>query len=98
MKPFLASTGTERHPQLPDVPTVHEAGLEKYDHLPGRLREPVVQSLEATLIRAVKHPDFVTYATHSGAEVFAISSKELSALVASDTARYRRFAKQLDAA
>ncbi len=31
MKPFLASTGTERHPQLPDVPTVHEAGLEKYD-------------------------------------------------------------------
>ena len=59
----------------------------------------MVQSLEATLIRAVKHPDFVTYATQTaGAEVFAISSKELSALVASDTARYRRFAKQLDAA
>lgn len=101
----LASTGAERHPKLPDVPTLREAGLEKYDlygwislGVSAKTPDAVVQALEAVLLRAVKHPDFVTYATQTaGAEVFPINSKELSDLVASDTARYRQFAKDLDA-
>lgn len=100
----LASTGVERHPQLSGVPTLREAGLEKYDlyawislGVSARTPEPIVQALEAILLRAVKDPEFATYATQTaGAEVFAISGKELSALVASDYARYRPFAKRLD--
>ncbi|QUN32803.1 tripartite tricarboxylate transporter substrate binding protein (plasmid) [Cupriavidus sp. KK10] len=102
----LAVTGKERHPRLPGVPTVSEAGLANYDlygwislGVAARTPEPVVQAIEAAVLKAMKHPEFSAYVTqNAGAEVFAVPGKEVSALVASETARYRPFARQLQAA
>jgi len=102
----LAVTGRQRHPRLAGVPTVSESGLANYDlygwislGVAGKTPEPVVQAIEAALLRAMKHPEFSHYVVQTAAaEVFAVPGKELVALVASETARYRQFARQLDAA
>jgi len=102
----LAVTGRQRHPKLPAVPTVSESGLPNYDlygwislGVASKTPEPVVQAIEAALLRAMKQPEFGVYVVQTAAaEVFAVPGKELAALVASETARYRQFARQLDAA
>jgi tripartite-type tricarboxylate transporter receptor subunit TctC len=102
----LAVTSKERHPQLGAVPTMRESGLANYDlyvwiglGVAGKTPEPVVQVLEAALLKAMGQPEFRTYITqNAGAEVFSVSGKELSALIASEGSRYRQFAKQLDMA
>ncbi|RWA51819.1 ABC transporter substrate-binding protein [Cupriavidus sp. UYMSc13B] len=101
----LAVTGKERHAQLPAVPTVSESGLPNYDlygwislGVAARTPEPVAQAIEAAMLKVMKRPEFSTYVTQSaGAEVFAVPGKDISALVAAETARYRPFARQLQA-
>jgi len=101
----LASTGKERHPKLPGVPTVREGGLPEYDlygwiclGVAAKTPEAVAQGMEAVLLKAVRQPEFVSYATETaGAELYAITGKELKSMIASEIARYRPFVKQLAA-
>jgi len=101
----LASTGKERHSKLPDVPTMREGGIDNYElyawiclGVAAGTPEPIVQALEAALLKAVRQPEFAAYATQTaGAELYAITGKELAAMISSEIARYRPFAKQLAA-
>ncbi|MDM0021161.1 Bug family tripartite tricarboxylate transporter substrate binding protein [Variovorax saccharolyticus] len=100
----LAVTGKERHPQLAQVPTVRESGLPNYDlyvwigfGVNARTPEPVVKTLEAALLKAMGQPEFRNYVTQTaGAEVFNIPGKEMSAMIASESARYQQLARQVD--
>jgi tripartite-type tricarboxylate transporter receptor subunit TctC len=91
---------------LAAVPTVRESGLANYDlyvwiglGVASKTPEPVVQALEAAVIKAMGHDEFRSYVTqNAGAEVYSVGGKELSALIASEGARYRQFARQLDTA
>ncbi|SCU96038.1 Extra-cytoplasmic solute receptor family protein 129 [Cupriavidus necator] len=101
----LAVTGKARHAQLPAVPTVSESGLPDYElygwislGVAARTPEPVVQALEAAMLKVMKQPEFSNYVTqNAGAEVFAVPGRDISALVAAETERYRPFARQLQA-
>lgn len=100
----LAVTGKERHPQLAQVPTVRESGLPNYDlyvwigfGVNAKTPEPVVKTLEVALLKAMAQPEFRNYVTQTaGAEAFNIPGKEMSAMIASETARYQQLAKQVD--
>ncbi|MEJ8821058.1 tripartite tricarboxylate transporter substrate binding protein [Variovorax humicola] len=100
----LAVTGKERHPKLASVPTVRESGLPNYElyvwigfGVSSKVPDAAARTLEADLIKAMTQPEFKTYVTETaGAEVYNITGKEMSAMIASETERYRKLAKQLD--
>lgn len=102
----LAVAGKDRLKVMPAVPTVSEGGVKQYElvgwtgiGVAGKTPEPVAQAIEAALIKAMKRPEYVRFVTENvGAEVFAVPGKELRALVDVDTAHYRPFAQQLQAA
>ena len=72
----LAITGTKRSPQLPDVPTVAEAGLPGFDFVswymllaPARTPQPVQEKLNADLRRIASDADFRNRVETTGGEV-----------------------------
>ena len=72
----LAVTGTRRAPELPDVPTVAEAGLKGYDVTawfgiagPRGMPREVVERLHGETLRVLKSPDVQRLLTAAGQEV-----------------------------
>lgn len=102
----LAVTSRERIPQLPNLPTVRESGLPNYElyvwiglGINAKTPEASAKILEAALMRAMATEEFRTYVTQTAAaEVYPIPGKELAALIASETARYRQLVKEFDTA
>lgn len=102
----LAVTSRERIAQLPNLPTLRESGLPNYElyvwiglGIHGKTPEASAKALEAALLRAVAQPEFQTYVTQTAAaEVYPIAGKELAALIAAETLRYRQLVKEFDTA
>lgn len=102
----LAVTGKERHPKLANVPTVRESGQPNYDlyvwiglGVAAKTPEPAVKTLETALLKAMTQPEFKSYVTETaGAEVYTVGSKEMSEMIASESARYRALSKVVDLA
>jgi len=100
----LAVTGKERHPRLAGVPTVRESGLPDYDlyvwigfGVASKVPDSATKTLEAALLKAMAQPEFKTYVTEmAGAEVYTVPGKEMGAMIAAETARYRALARQVD--
>ncbi|SOZ64406.1 Extra-cytoplasmic solute receptor family protein 129 [Cupriavidus taiwanensis] len=101
----LAVAGKERLRMLPAVPTVAEGGVNQYElagwtgiAVAAKTPEPVAQSIEAALLKAMHRPEFVRFVTENvGADLFAVPGKEIRALVDAETAHYRPFAQSLQA-
>jgi tripartite-type tricarboxylate transporter receptor subunit TctC len=60
----LAQTGEKRSPALPDVPTIAEQGFPKFEatawygvHAPAKTPKPIVNRLNAEIVKALKLPD-----------------------------------------
>ncbi len=80
----LAVTTTTRSPMLPTVPTVHEAGLPRYEMPawnsilgPGGMRPDIVASLNAAIGRAQAMPDVRDRFLKAGLEPAPSSPEEL---------------------
>jgi tripartite-type tricarboxylate transporter receptor subunit TctC len=80
----LAVTGTKRSPELPDVPTVSEAGVKGYDVTawfgiagPKNMPREIVSKLHSELLRILKNPDFQKTLLAAGQEVTWQESPEL---------------------
>ena len=101
----LAVATRDRQPRFANVPTFRESGLPNFDHyvwtgfgISAKTPEPVARVLEAALLKAMRQPEYINYITQTvAAEVFTVSGKEFSTLIAAETVHYRQFAKQLDA-
>ena len=72
----LAVTGAKRSPELPQVPTVAEAGVKGYDVTawfgivaPKGTPRDIVQKLHAELLRILKNPDVQRQLLNAGQEV-----------------------------
>ena len=72
----LAVTGAKRSPELPQVPTVAEAGVKGYDVTawfgivaPKGTPRDIVQKLHAELLRILKNPDAQRQLLNAGQEV-----------------------------
>lgn len=92
----LAVTTKERAPQLPDIPTVMEQGLEGREYLgwyafvaPRSTPTAVVQRLNGAINEALHQPDVVTRIAGLGAAARGGTPEELHTFMVSERATWR---------
>jgi tripartite-type tricarboxylate transporter receptor subunit TctC len=92
----LAVTGTSRWHDLPDIPTMQEAGyndfvFDTYTALmaPAKTPPEIVSKLESVALDILRKPDMRTKLTESGFEVTARTGKDHMARVTKEVASFR---------
>ena len=93
----LAITSAGRHPLLPDVPTVKEAGQPMLEMgnwtammVPAAVPAPVLARLEADTLAAIRDPEVGRKAREGGFAVEGWDRARSNAYVAEETARWAR--------
>jgi tripartite-type tricarboxylate transporter receptor subunit TctC len=96
----LAVTTTARNPQLPEVPTMIEAGVPGYDvtswfglAAPGGLAAPLVDRWYQESVKALQHPDTRQRFGDLGASIVGSTPVEFGAFIRSELAKWARVVK-----
>ncbi len=95
----LAVSTPTRHPRLPDIPTLKEAGLDFEMETwfgifaPAATPKPALDKLRSALAEAVAKPDFATVFTKSGGIAMKQTAAQSEALVKSEMARWVKLMK-----
>ena len=91
----LAVAGPNRAPELPNVPTLHEAGIDGVDvtqwyalFAPAATPVSVVDQLNAALNEVLADPDSVRQIADHGVTVACGSTDQLATLVATELTRW----------
>lgn len=97
----LAITSAKRSPQLPDVPTVAEAGIPGYAFTawymllaPGKTPPALVERMNADVRKAVATPDFRAKIEDIGGEVASASVAETDAMLKGEFARWQKVVRE----
>lgn len=92
---ILAVAGADRSPDLPDIPTIAEAGYPDFDAgswsallAPAGTPDEIVQRINSELIEILDRPDIREQLASVGARVVATSPQEAATIMAEDTERY----------
>ena len=98
---MLAIAGTARHPRIPDVPTMPEAGFPEVQmqqwfglFAPAGTPAPIVRKLNAEFVKALQSDEVKEKLTPQVANVIPSTPEELGALVASDMVRLGKIVKE----
>ena len=91
----LAVTGMQRAPELPEVPTVHEAGLSGYDVSPwfgvlaptGTSRD-IIARLNREIARVVRTPEVGRQFNAQGVEAMSSTPEEFAAIIRADFTKW----------
>jgi tripartite-type tricarboxylate transporter receptor subunit TctC len=96
----LGYSTQKRSPQLPDVPTLDEAGVKGYDmgywfaaYVPAGTPQPVVARLNELLVAAVKSAPARSFFETSGAEAWTTTPEELARFQTFETQKWGRVIK-----
>jgi tripartite-type tricarboxylate transporter receptor subunit TctC len=96
----LGYSTRQRSPQLPDVPTIDEAGVKGYDmgywfaaYVPAGTPAPVVARLNELLTQAVKGPAAKTFFDTAGSEAWTTTPDELAKFQAAETVKWGKVIK-----
>jgi tripartite-type tricarboxylate transporter receptor subunit TctC len=94
---ILAVTSLHRSASLPDVPSMHEAGIKNYDATfwygllaPARAPAPIVNKLNQQLRRALTDPDVVQTAQSQGLDPAPSSPQEYAARIRADYLKWKK--------
>ena len=94
---LLATTGSKRLAEYPDVPTVAEAAVPGYAVYtwfgvvaPAGVPPPVLTRLHAALVQALTSPEMRRQFTNQGAEVVANTPAEFSAFLREEVAKWNK--------
>lgn len=98
----LAISAPTRHPQLPDVPTLQEAGLAGFDIItwnvlqgPRGIPEPVLARLNRAAVEALAEPEMRRRLTAAGIDPAEPSTPESTrAFVAAELAKFRAIVRE----
>ncbi len=97
----LAVTSAQRADDLPQVPTVAEAGYKGFDAVtwfgvlgPAKLPKDVVAKFNADINKALKDPDLQKRLGDQGADVAGSSPEQFAQLIRDDMARWGRLVKE----
>jgi tripartite-type tricarboxylate transporter receptor subunit TctC len=97
----IATTGTSRSIHLPDVPTVAESGYPGYEALnwyaylaPAATPRPIIERLNAELVRALKAPDVREQLDRQGVEPQPGTPEELRKYMERELATWGRVVKE----
>ena len=98
----IATCGPERSAVLPDVPTFAEAGVPGYEAVswigmfaPQGMDQTIADKLSAAVKTAMQAPDVNDVLQRDGSEIAATTSAEFRQVIASDYAKYGKFADLL---
>ena len=96
----LAVTTSKRVPQLPDVPTMQEAGLPQYEAsvwlallAPPNTPREIVNKLNAELAKVMAQPDTVKALQDAGVEPSLSTPEALQAYMAQEMERWGKVVK-----
>jgi len=102
LRPLAVSSRT-RSAQLPDVPTMIEAGVANFEvrdwqgmFLPRGTPRPIVDRFAKGVIGVLRQPDTVERFTVQGMEIIASSPEEFRKAIASEIARWAKVIKEAD--
>lgn len=97
----LAVTTGKRSSALPAVPTVAESGLPGYElsgwyavFAPAKTPKPIVERLNAELVKALRQEDVRARFALIGAEPVGSSPQELAATLTTETARWAKIVRE----
>ena len=97
----LAVTTAKRSPQLPDVPTMQEAGVPGYDAsvwlallAPAGTPKEIVNHLNAAVAKALLTPDAKQALANAGVEVSVSTPEKMTEYLAQEYERWGRVAKE----
>jgi tripartite-type tricarboxylate transporter receptor subunit TctC len=97
----LAVTSHVRSSFLPQVPTLEEAGLKGFDIqtwygvlAPAETPKPVLDRLNAEMLKVIKSPQFATAMAAAGCEPLGSTPPEMAALIASETTKFAKIVKE----
>jgi len=93
----VATASAKRLPQLPDVPTVAEAGVPGYESSswygfvgPAGMPKPVLDKLNAEIVRALQQPQVSETLTKAGVLIVGSSPAEFGSFIRSETEKARK--------
>ena len=97
----IAVTGAKRHPALPDVQTVKEAGVPGADifswngvHAPAKTPAAVIGKLNSEMVRIVKIPEVQERMQSLGLDAVGDTPPEFAKFVKEDLARWAKAVKE----
>jgi len=98
----LATNGSKRVPELPDVPTVRELGYAQLEaegwnglFVPAKTPREVIDRLQREVAAAVRHPDVSKRFIEIGAEPVGSSSADQDAILKQQLAQFRPIIKEM---
>ena len=101
---LLAIAGSKRHPRLPDLPTMTEAGYPEVQmdqwfglFAPAKTPTPIVQKLNTEFVKALQSAEVRDKVLPQVFSVMATTPDELGAIVARDIVRLGQVVKDSDA-
>lgn len=96
----LAVTTAKRSPDLPDVPTIAEAGVPGYEatswfglFAPAATPAPVKAELHAALVKVLAHPDVKKKIDEQGGEPMSESPEQFAAFILKETQKWAKVVK-----
>ncbi|MGY8525743.1 Bug family tripartite tricarboxylate transporter substrate binding protein [Paracidovorax citrulli] len=97
----LAVTSAKRSPALPDVPTVAEAGVPGYEatswfalYATGGTPKPIVDRLNAEVVKILAMPEVQKQMAGQGAEPHPEKPEQLAAFMKSEAAKWAKVVKE----
>jgi tripartite-type tricarboxylate transporter receptor subunit TctC len=96
----LATTGTQRSPLLPDVPTVSETVLPGFEAgawqaimVPAKTPPEIIKRLNAEYVKALDHPEVKAKIAAQGAQVIASSPEQYKVYLEKEIDRWSKVVK-----
>ena len=96
----IAVTTAKRSPELPDVPTIAEAGVPGYEATswfglwaPAGTPAPVLEKLQASLTKVLKDPAVVKKIADQGGEVVIDTPAQFDAFIKAEAAKWGKVVK-----
>ncbi|RYY95077.1 MAG: tripartite tricarboxylate transporter substrate binding protein, partial [Comamonadaceae bacterium] len=96
----IAVTTAKRSPELPNVPTIAEAGVPGYEatswfgmFAPAATPAPIVAKLNAALVKALADPEVKKKLAEQGAEAYAEKPEQFAEFIRKETAKWSEVVK-----
>ncbi|HEX4894966.1 MAG TPA: tripartite tricarboxylate transporter substrate binding protein [Solimonas sp.] len=97
----LAVTTAKRSPELPDVPTIAEAGVPGYEatswfgmFAPAGTPAPVVARLHTALVKVLADPEVKKKMAEQGAEPYSEKPEQFAEFIRKETAKWSKVVKE----
>jgi tripartite-type tricarboxylate transporter receptor subunit TctC len=97
----IAVTTAKRSPELPDVPTIAEAGVPGYEatswfglFAPAKTPAPIVAQLNKAIVKVLNQPDVKQKIADQGGDIVSETPEQFAAFIKAETAKWGKVVKE----